>query len=221
MAATKEDIREWLNKGYEDGFTHMIVACDTFDHSDYPVFVHESEDVKERVEKVRAQEMTRVMEVYSYDMDLEQQLNEKRAYNLEVKAAPEIPLETFIGTKIVKGRSQDCQKDNHNSKVGDPGYEVHYEDEYISWSPKDVFEGAYRKADGMTFGLAIEAMMKGLKVRHSTWDGGVYLLIEDLKPYKGMSRGWVMYRVDVNGSAEWDPNQHDIFEGHWQIWEEK
>ena len=83
MAATKEEIRAWLSRGKDKGNSHMIVACDTFDHHDYPVFVDKSEDINERVEKIKTQEMTRVMEVYSYDMDLQQQLGERRAYNLE------------------------------------------------------------------------------------------------------------------------------------------
>ena len=38
------------------------------------------------------------------------------------------------------------------------GYRVQYEDGYLSWSPKAVFEEAYRETTGMSFGLAIEAM---------------------------------------------------------------
>ena len=41
-------------------------------------------------------------------------------------------------------------KGNHDKHAG-----------YISWSPTDVFEDSYRRTDGMTFGLAIEALKKG------------------------------------------------------------
>lgn len=51
------------------------------------------------------------------------------------------------------------------------GYQVCYPDSYVSWSPKDVFEEAYRPIDGMSFGLAIDAMRKGFKVRRRGWNG--------------------------------------------------
>lgn len=51
------------------------------------------------------------------------------------------------------------------------GYLVQYEDGYKSWSPKDVFESAYRKTSGLTFGLAVEAMKKGFKVARAGWGG--------------------------------------------------
>jgi hypothetical protein len=42
---------------------------------------------------------------------------------------------------------------------------------YVSWSPKDVFERAYRRLDAMTFGMAIEAMKAGHKVARAGWNG--------------------------------------------------
>jgi hypothetical protein len=42
---------------------------------------------------------------------------------------------------------------------------------YVSMSPKDVFEKAYRPISGITFGLALEALSKGLKVTRRGWNG--------------------------------------------------
>ena len=53
-------------------------------------------------------------------------------------------MKTYIGTKIIQAEKQTCEKDIYKSKVGDPGYKVKYEDGYISWSPKDAFEKAYK-----------------------------------------------------------------------------
>lgn len=51
-------------------------------------------------------------------------------------------------------------------------------DGYISWSPKDVFERAYRQVSGMTFGLAVEALKKGMKVARAGWNGkGMFLFL--------------------------------------------
>lgn len=51
------------------------------------------------------------------------------------------------------------------------GYRVQYEDGYLSWSPKAVFEKAYRETTGMPFGLAIEAAKKGKKIARKGWNG--------------------------------------------------
>lgn len=51
------------------------------------------------------------------------------------------------------------------------GYAVFYPDGYESWSPKEVFEEAYRETDGMSFGLAIEAAKKGKKIARAGWNG--------------------------------------------------
>ena len=51
------------------------------------------------------------------------------------------------------------------------GYKVVYEDGYESWSPRDVFEAAYRETTGMPFGLAIEAAKKGKRIARAGWNG--------------------------------------------------
>ena len=51
------------------------------------------------------------------------------------------------------------------------GYKVVYPDGYESWSPKDVFEKAYRPTDGMNFGLAIEAAKCGKRIARKGWNG--------------------------------------------------
>lgn len=70
----------------------------------------------------------------------------------------------------------------------DPGFLVEYVDGgkantiafkgYVSWSPEDVFNRAYRRVEGMSFGLAIEAMKKGCKVMRPGWNGkGMFLFL--------------------------------------------
>lgn len=132
-------------------------------------------------------------------------------------------LETYIGTKIIQGEPQTCQKDDHNSKVGDPGYKVVYEGGYTSWSPKDVFEKAYRKTDGMTFWLAIEAMKKGLKVCLPHWGDNVSLAMTVSGKDEELEFTILEGRI---GSEEfkfgpWEVNQVDILSDKWKIWEKK
>lgn len=49
---------------------------------------------------------------------------------------------------------------------------------YVSWSPADVFERAYRTCAGITFGEAIEVLKRGGKVARSGWNGkGMFLFL--------------------------------------------
>lgn len=60
------------------------------------------------------------------------------------------------------------------------GYKVVYQDGYESWSPKEVFEQAYRQVDGLSFGMAIEAMKQGRRVTRRGWNGrGMYIFLAD------------------------------------------
>lgn len=81
MAASREDILGWFKRGQEQGATHVIVVCDTFDHKDYPVFVKSGEDVRECAKKYDQQNMQRIMEVYNLSMDIATQMAEHRAFH--------------------------------------------------------------------------------------------------------------------------------------------
>lgn len=80
-------------------------------------------------------------------------------------------MQKYIGTKIIEAEPCKAWKDTKLHKAGEDGYKVRYPDGYESWSPKDVFEEAYRPTDCMSFGLAIEAMKKGKKVARRCWNG--------------------------------------------------
>lgn len=95
----------------------------------------------------------------------------------------------YVGTKIVKATPMDRLTYNQyrgwelpaDEDGADEGYLVEYTDGgkanhpahagYISWSPKDVFERAYKAADGMTFGQALEAIKAGVRVARAGWNG--------------------------------------------------
>ena len=114
----------------------------------------------------------------------------------------------FIGVKLVKtvpmtaGVAINKGYRITNSIPDAFGYEVTYEDGYKSWCPKDVFEKNNRPIDGMTFGFAIEALKKGLKVARKGWNGkGMYLWF---KPAARIKSDWckdpmLKEIVDANG----------------------
>lgn len=81
MGTTREDIREWFNRGKEQKATHLIVVCDTFDYEDYPVFVSKSENVHDVFSKYNGPNMQKVMEVYNLSMDMEEQISQERSFN--------------------------------------------------------------------------------------------------------------------------------------------
>lgn len=106
-------------------------------------------------------------------------------------------MEQYIGTKIVQAEPahrywlpdggkvivpHDVDKPQlvKDATACEDGYKVVYKDGYGSWSPKEVFEKAYRRTDGLNFGLAIEAAKMGHKIARRGWNG------------KGM---WVVYRT--------------------------
>lgn len=79
MATTKEDIRRWLQRCADEKCSHMLVICDTFDWSDYPVGVHGEDEARKIYAKPG--EMQKVMEVYRLDMDWDVQLSKRRVFN--------------------------------------------------------------------------------------------------------------------------------------------
>lgn len=78
---SRADIKEWFERGIEEKATHMIVVCDTFDYDDYPVFVSADQDAHTIVSEYNGKNMQSVMEVYNLSMDMEEQLQERRAHN--------------------------------------------------------------------------------------------------------------------------------------------
>ena len=103
-------------------------------------------------------------------------------------------MQQHIGTKVISSTPMTRAEYNEyrgwqlpaNEDGTDAGYLVEYQDGgkpnddrhtgYISWSPKAQHDAAYRPCDAMTFGLALEALKKGLKVARAGWNGkGMFL----------------------------------------------
>lgn len=148
-------------------------------------------------------------------------------------------MNTYIGTKVVKSEPCKAWKESGAYTIGADGYKVVYEDGYTSWSPKAVFEKAYRKTSGMTFGEAIEAMKSGLKVARNGWNGkGMWLILvsgsENIKPVAGTPYSNAgldaeiqilphidMYTVDSTGRRAmlpgWLASQSDMISEDWVV----
>lgn len=83
MTATKQDIKGWLEQAKEGGATHLIIAVDTFDFDNYPVYVSPQEDVLKEYGRIIGSSMQGVDEVYNMSMDINKQLKEHRAMHME------------------------------------------------------------------------------------------------------------------------------------------
>ena len=84
MTATREDIIGWLERAEEEDARWVIIAVDTWDYENYPIYVREDEDFWSRYPTGN---MQRVDEVYDMQMDMEAQLRERRANHPPVKTS--------------------------------------------------------------------------------------------------------------------------------------
>jgi len=82
MTATLQDIHRWIAKAKEKGASHLIIAVDTYDHENYPVYIGYNENIKKEIGRIRSAELQGIDEIYNMSMDIDKQLAEDRAYNI-------------------------------------------------------------------------------------------------------------------------------------------
>lgn len=157
-------------------------------------------------------------------------------------------MEKYIGTKLIKAMPLD--RGGYNAARGwtlpadenaeDEGYLVEYCDGgkpnlagyegYVSWSPKQQFDNAYRRIDAMTFGLAVEALKLGKKVARAGWNGkSMWLgLVEAYEYNPKADRAftgqlgceklpWIGMKTADNKLVPWLASQADMLAEDWQI----
>ena len=163
----------------------------------------------------------------------------------------------YIGTKLINAEPMTRAAYNDfrgwtlpaDERGEDAGYLVEYLDGgkpnvagragYVSWSPAEQFEAAYRPCTAMTFGLAIEAMRKGKKVARAGWNGkGMWLCLGHGNPSLDASEFWNIHTrhfAEENGGCApvlpyiimktaggeilmgWLASQSDMLAEDWQI----
>lgn len=141
----------------------------------------------------------------------------------------------YIGVKKIKGfpmnrldynvyRGWELPADENGDDEGflveyvDGGKSNHPDHEgYISWSPKEVFDNAYRPTVGMSFGMALEAMQKRLRLTRSTWkDKFIYYNTPEQIPNYSL---WPFLSECTNAEdiTPWVPTQEDMFADNWMV----
>lgn len=80
MATNREEIQKWFEEGKQQGATHMIIVCDTYDYEDYPKYVYDGQDVRDIQSHCNSQGMQKVMEVYNLSYNMAEQLIKPRNF---------------------------------------------------------------------------------------------------------------------------------------------
>lgn len=134
-------------------------------------------------------------------------------------------MQQYIGTKIVEaapavkkgGKVYDLTWPIPRSmEPEEPGYRVRYPDGYESWSPKDVFEEAYRPTEGVNFGLALEAMKKGMGARLPHWKPDVVIRAQYPDEHSKMTAPY-LYVESRFGRVPWKETMIELFSDDWVI----
>lgn len=145
-------------------------------------------------------------------------------------------MKQYIGTKLIEAEPairkggkvyEKAQPIPRSMEPEEDGYKVRYPDGYESFSPKKVFEEAYRETDGMSFGLAIEALRKGFRVRRRSWNGkGIFIELQTPDAYSKMTSPYIY--IDTTGlqtqnteapksRVPWLASQTDMLAEDWEI----
>jgi hypothetical protein len=162
-------------------------------------------------------------------------------------------MKQYIGVKLINAKPMTRAEYNTfrgwdlpaNENGADEGFLVEYLDGgqantaeysgYVSWSPAEVFRNAYGPTDGMTFGLAIEAMKRGQKVARAGWNGKNMFLYyvpaneypaqrnvlqtmvgvfeNDMVPYGA----YIAMKTAQNNVVPWLASQTDMLANDWSI----
>ena len=131
----------------------------------------------------------------------------------------------YIGTKIILALAMSRLAYNDyrgwdlpaNENGADEGYLVECTDGgapnhpdhagYISWSPKVQLDNAYRPTDGMSFGLALEALKLGRRVARAGWNGkGMWLVLDPGSVVSEAREGSAYHKAGISGSFTINPH---------------
>lgn len=135
----------------------------------------------------------------------------------------------YIGTKIINAKPMNRLAYNQfrgwelpaDEDGSDDGYLVEYTDGgkanvagytgYVSWSPKDVFERAYRPLLGIPLGLALEALQLGHRVARLGWPSTTWLVyMKPVSPTPEMQIRSGLYVTDGITFSAWAPSHADL-----------
>ncbi len=160
--------------------------------------------------------------------------------NQEYYGTKKIAAESMTHGDYNKFRGWELPADENGA---DEGYLVEYLDGgkpnvegrtgYVSWSPKEQFDNAYKPTNAMSFGHAIVALKEGKKVARSGWNGrGMFLYYVPANAYLAQTAiakaywgedGKVPYRAYIamktvdEDVQVWTASQTDVLADDWTV----
>lgn len=158
-------------------------------------------------------------------------------------AKEEIYEDKFLGCGEMVEAQKVLGREIKPATVEEDGYLVEYKDGYKSWSPKSVFEEAYREVGSVNFGGAIDLLKAGLAVRRKGWNGkGLFIvkqvpshiegdIIPKMQSLPQSAKIILMNRenphidytnqiliINPDGRADsWVPSVSDVFAEDWEV----
>lgn len=160
----------------------------------------------------------------------------------EYYGTKKIAAEPMTRAEYNKFRGWDLPSDENGA---DEGYLVEYLDGgkpniegrvgYVSWSPKEQFEKAYKSTNAMSFGHAIVALKEGRKVVRSGWNGkGMFLYYVPANKYPangntlGTMKGvfpddmvpygaYIAMKTAQDNVVPWLASQTDLLAEDWAV----
>ena len=132
-----------------------------------------------------------------------------------------------------KGKHPKSGGANVERNAEDEGYVITYrkgsENEYVSWCPKAEFDAVSRPIDGMTFGMAIEAMKRGKKVARKGWNGnGQFVTVGNQFTYvdcngkqnaehQTSGTAALIFHGTIGVQVSWLASQSDMLSEDWEV----
>lgn len=160
-------------------------------------------------------------------------------------------MKRFIGTKIINAKPMNRREYNEfrgwqlpsDENGDDEGFLVEYTDGgkpnvegftgYLSWSPKEQFNNAYRATSGLTFGLAIESIKKNARISRKGWNGkGMFVYLVPANAYPAQTpvakahfgedamvpyNAYMAIKNVDNTVSTWVPSVNDVLAEDWEI----
>ena len=153
-------------------------------------------------------------------------------------------MKQYIGTKVIKAKSMNRLEYNifrgwelpQDENSSDEGYLVEYVDGgkpnteafvgYVSWSPKEQFDNAYKASGYLSFGDAITYMKDNNKLSRKNWNGkDMYIFLIEKLYIKTDTKCFeqnphLVMRTADGTYVPWLASQSDMLANDWFIYED-
>jgi len=119
-------------------------------------------------------------------------------------------MKKYIGIKAIKAQPQ------VNGMSEQEGYKVVYPDGHTSWSPKAVFEEAYRENGNLSFEMALSQVKQGKGMRLTHWSPDVVIRAQFPDEHSKMTAPY-LYVESRFGRVPWKETMIELFAENWEV----